>query len=581
MQVQRIGALVFVPAFLSAGTIRENFDDGNIDGWLVRGEWIINEEENYARVDAPGAGGFGCAYLLVGDETWKDYTVTARLMPEQIKGIGSMAIFTRGELLGAELQGEAWGLRTDLCWAGHRNYPTYHNLLFAALDSCPVGEWYTFRVTAHNNEFELWINDAYIGSASSQDIRPGGLVGIGFEEIRGRVDAITVSGPEIRCEDLTAVHVECACARAVAEPVEGEAPLTVTLDPSGSQTDADSSIADYHWDFGNGGSSNEEVAHETYLDPGRYVITLTVTTNKGLQDSATTAVLVRLASGDVSPWTSEDIGRPSFPGGARYEGQDLLVCGGGEGFSGVQADEGHLVYQELEGDGALVACIKEVTTASPGGLVAVFMRAGVEQDSVSAGAGLYWDWRSRGRKKFIALHRSSKGCVSEMTTGPEASPPAAWVKVERKGNEFTSSYSLDGNDWAQLESIELQLPFRIVAAVAVGAADRLRRFDFTVARVSAELERIGPAFRRGDANDDRELDLADPIAVLVYLFAQGKLRCEKAGDTNDDGKLDIADAISSLGFLFGGAAPPPAPYPGCGVDPTRDDLTCDSFTTCP
>ena len=43
-----------------------------------------------------------------------------------------------------------------------------------------------------------------------------------------------------------------------------------------------------------------------------------------------------------------------------------------------------------------------------------------------------------------------------------------------------------------------------------------------------------------------------------------------------NGEVQISDALHTLRFLFGGDAPPPAPYPACGADPTTDGLTCEN-----
>ena len=89
------------------------------------------------------------------------------------------------------------------------------------------------------------------------------------------------------------------------------------------------------------------------------------------------------------------------------------------------------------------------------------------------------------------------------------------------------------------------------------------------------------SFRRGDSNGDGIRDLADPVHSLSFLFRGGaEPTCKKAADSNDDGTLDLSDAVYTLGYLFRGEAPPPAPFPGCGPDPTSDDLTCESYAPC-
>ena len=82
-------------------------------------------------------------------------------------------------------------------------------------------------------------------------------------------------------------------------------------------------------------------------------------------------------------------------------------------------------------------------------------------------------------------------------------------------------------------------------------------------------------FVRGDANADSLINVADPIALLGFLFAGDVLNCANAGDVNDDEVLNIADPIALLSTLFSAGAPPPAPSV-CGVDPTSGELCCNT-----
>jgi len=93
-------------------------------------------------------------------------------------------------------------------------------------------------------------------------------------------------------------------------------------------------------------------------------------------------------------------------------------------------------------------------------------------------------------------------------------------------------------------------------------------------------------FIRGDTNDDGVVDIGDAIHALEHLFAFGPLGCRDAGDANDDGQFDVADPVTVISFLFSAGAPIPAPYPGCGLDPTADlapggDLGCSAASSCP
>jgi hypothetical protein len=102
--------------------------------------------------------------------------------------------------------------------------------------------------------------------------------------------------------------------------------------------------------------------------------------------------------------------------------------------------------------------------------------------------------------------------------------------------------------------------------------------------VSAQEQQLADRFFvRGDSNDDGDLNIADPILVLSFLFnsSGGEVFCPDALDANDDGSIDITDAIGLLGYSFLGGLPPRPPFPDCGLDPIEDSLfLCDTFVVC-
>ena len=82
------------------------------------------------------------------------------------------------------------------------------------------------------------------------------------------------------------------------------------------------------------------------------------------------------------------------------------------------------------------------------------------------------------------------------------------------------------------------------------------------------------SFVRGDANGDQRVNISDPITVLGHLFFGDLLSCEDADDVDDNGSLEVTDAVVLLTHLFQAGAPPLAPYPDPGRDPTADSLDC-------
>ncbi len=96
---------------------------------------------------------------------------------------------------------------------------------------------------------------------------------------------------------------------------------------------------------------------------------------------------------------------------------------------------------------------------------------------------------------------------------------------------------------------------------------------------------VGKPFIRGDANQDGRYTVSDGVAIAKAVFNQGsKLdlikKCMDSADADDNGQVDTADAIYLLTYLFLGGDPIPAPLGACGQDPTDDQLTCEEFQ-CP
>src|SRR5262245_8876444 len=87
---------------------------------------------------------------------------------------------------------------------------------------------------------------------------------------------------------------------------------------------------------------------------------------------------------------------------------------------------------------------------------------------------------------------------------------------------------------------------------------------FAAREVNAQAQ-----FLRGDSNNDKKIDISDPVGTLNGLFTGGPTPpCRDAADSNDSGSLDISDGIYTLNFLFLGGDPPAPPYPNFEADPT-------------
>lgn len=114
--------------------------------------------------------------------------------------------------------------------------------------------------------------------------------------------------------------------------------------------------------------------------------------------------------------------------------------------------------------------------------------------------------------------------------------------------------------------------------------DSRNRWLVVELRGAAEVEVRPEAkkFIRADANASGEVDIADAISVLNFLFlGTGAPSCLEAADANDDGSIDISDALYLLVYLFSGGRAIPEPYPDCGLGSLAGEvLGCERHPPC-
>ncbi len=64
-------------------------------------------------------------------------------------------------------------------------------------------------------------------------------------------------------------------------------------------------------------------------------------------------------------------------------------------------------------------------------------------------------------------------------------------------------------------------------------------------------------FKRGDANHDKKVTVADAVYLVNYLFKGGPAPgLPEAGDANCDGKIRVSDVVYLINYLFKGGPQP-------------------------
>jgi len=147
-----------------------------------------------------------------------------------------------------------------------------------------------------------------------------------------------------------------------------------------------------------------------------------------------------------------------------------------------------------------------------------------------------------------------------ITSVEPASGPLAGgniVEIRGTGLEGVLDARIGGRPLASVRF----LPRGSIVAVAP-AADRAGPASIEIVTAGGyvaapDLYRYAVGVRRGDVNGDARLDVSDPVAILLHLFAGGaEPVCADAADTNVDGRLALDDVILLLKYLFNSGPPP-------------------------
>lgn len=122
------------------------------------------------------------------------------------------------------------------------------------------------------------------------------------------LSAITSNGTTVRSQEQVRVFAaENRPPRVNIRPItptSGVAPLVVVMEAIAFDPDPDGAIVSYGWDLGDGTTAVGSVAENAYASPGTYVVTLTVTDDRGGRGQTTQIIKVFASGGGaVSPLT--------------------------------------------------------------------------------------------------------------------------------------------------------------------------------------------------------------------------------------------------------------------------------------
>lgn len=168
-------------------------------------------------------------------------------------------------------------------------------------------------------------------------------------------------------------------------------------------------------------------------------------------------------------WTSSDIGAVAADGETCYDnGRFEVSASGVDIWAG--ADEFHYVYQELDGDGEIIAQILSLDLTNVWAKAGVMMRNDLDANSASAMMIIAPNPQSLGGPGYSFQHRATKGAT--MGTGNFTTPALVpggfphYVRMVRSGSTFTGYVSETNGNWTLIGSANIPMNESIFVGLA-------------------------------------------------------------------------------------------------------------------
>ena len=149
-----------------------------------------------------------------------------------------------------------------------------------------TGRWYHIAGTSENEILKIYVDAVEQGSATSSNqnynnifLRIGNISAGGRQvhHVPGIIDEVRISNVARRADEFLRNSTNLPpVADFVGSPISGNSPLPVTFSDRLTGT-----IADWQWDFGDGETSSETNPSHTYVNPGTYTVSLTVSGPNG------------------------------------------------------------------------------------------------------------------------------------------------------------------------------------------------------------------------------------------------------------------------------------------------------------
>lgn len=198
-----------------------------------------------------------------------------------------------------------------------------------------------------------------------------------------------------------------------------------------------------------------------------------------LSTSRTDTIPVETAS--FGSLTGLDIGRPGVPGATVQEGNQITLTTGQGAFNG-SSDAIQFAHQLRSGDFDVAVRLVSVTSSTFSGTAGLMVRESLDPGSAMVALTARQEGNNSTSSYFYSSVRMAQGPSSQVNISMTVAAQT-WIRMQRQGNEFISSFSGDGITWHQINRRTLEMARQVefgLIAVADNIQNTTAKFEVGV-----------------------------------------------------------------------------------------------------
>lgn len=195
MRIPIVLSMLLVALPVWAGTFRDDFEDGDLDGWqqIWPGGamiWqVVDGELECSRSSQWSAG------IITGEAFWTDYTIEVDVKLLQDHGAGDFDLIARST---TNDNGYAF-LVGD--WVGEpsvyvQRMPDLQMKVTEPFDPLELDTWHHVKLEIVGDKFTFWVNNDKL-IEYQDDTYQEGMAGLGVANYTARFDNVIITGPEV------------------------------------------------------------------------------------------------------------------------------------------------------------------------------------------------------------------------------------------------------------------------------------------------------------------------------------------------------------------------------------------------